>query len=197
MSIWTHINGVITVHPMGRTAHEKQYIIETVLDHLPRVAGTEGELKTWVLPKHGVNCFSSHNEFGELTNREETLRHQSYYVITVEADLRDRTVEYAKRDFLKWLCRLSKRLTVSDILVRLTDGNGNLLIDERNGAFHDMFELPSWVKRSNESNWCEYLMWDSEYQTMYPAVLAYRYYADPEIDEEIERRREFQNGSGH
>ena len=86
---------------------------------------------------------------------------------------------------------------MTDILMRLTDGDDKLLIDERHGTIYDMFERPSWVGGSKESNWCEYLMWDSKYQTMYPAVLAYRYFADPEIDEEIARRRAFQNGYGH
>ena len=41
MSWWTYINGTITVSPMGRTQAEKRYILETVLDHLPLVTGSE------------------------------------------------------------------------------------------------------------------------------------------------------------
>ena len=41
MSYWTHINGVIDVSPMGRTPAEQRYILETVLNHLPIVSGSE------------------------------------------------------------------------------------------------------------------------------------------------------------
>lgn len=41
MSWWTHINDTITASPMGRTQAEKRYILETVLDHLPLVTGSE------------------------------------------------------------------------------------------------------------------------------------------------------------
>ena len=176
---------------MGRTAHEKQYIIETVLDHLPKVTGSEGELKTWVVPKHGVNSISTHNEFGEMTDVQPC---QTYYLITVEADLRDRNFDEGVRAFVKWLTRFAKRVTLTDILVRINDYERTFVINERRGRFHDLFELPSWVRNSIEVNWCEYLMWDSKYGTMFPAMLAYKYYADPENDKEIDRRLAFRNG---
>lgn len=47
MSYWTYINGTITVSPMGRTQPEKRYILETVLNHLPRVTGSEGDMNVY------------------------------------------------------------------------------------------------------------------------------------------------------
>ena len=44
MSSWTYINGTVTVCPMGRTQPEKRYILETVLNHLPRVTGSGGDM---------------------------------------------------------------------------------------------------------------------------------------------------------
>jgi hypothetical protein len=44
MSWWTYINGMIKVSPMGRTQAEKTYILQTVLDHLPIVTGSGGEI---------------------------------------------------------------------------------------------------------------------------------------------------------
>lgn len=51
MSYWTYINGTITVRPMGRTQPEKRYILETVLNHLPRVTGSEGDMNTYIIQK--------------------------------------------------------------------------------------------------------------------------------------------------
>ena len=39
MSWWTYIHGTIVVSPTGRTQAEKRYVLDTVLDHLPRVTG--------------------------------------------------------------------------------------------------------------------------------------------------------------
>ena len=51
MSSWTYINGTVTVHPMGRTQPEKRYILETVLNHLPRVTGSEGDMDVYIIQK--------------------------------------------------------------------------------------------------------------------------------------------------
>lgn len=56
MSYWTYINGTITVCPMGRTQPEKRYILETVLNHLPRVTGSEGDIDVYIIQKNGKLC---------------------------------------------------------------------------------------------------------------------------------------------
>ena len=68
MSWWTHIRGMITVSPMGRTQAEKRYILETVLEHLPRVTGSEGDMDVHIVQRSGYNLSSSHDEFGMRTN---------------------------------------------------------------------------------------------------------------------------------
>ena len=40
MSWWTHIRGPVEVSVPGRTQAEIDYILQTVLDHLPRVTGS-------------------------------------------------------------------------------------------------------------------------------------------------------------
>ena len=58
MSWWSYINGTITVAPMGRTQAEKRYILDTVLEHLPRVSGgSEGDMNVYVIQKNGYNFF--------------------------------------------------------------------------------------------------------------------------------------------
>ena len=44
MSFWTYLTGTVTVRPMGRTQAEKRYILDTVLEHLPLVTGSEKDM---------------------------------------------------------------------------------------------------------------------------------------------------------
>lgn len=62
MSWWSYIHGTIEVFPMGRTQAEKRYILDTVLDHLPRVTGSEGDMDVYVIQKNGYNSSSSCDE---------------------------------------------------------------------------------------------------------------------------------------
>ena len=68
MSNWTHIRGMITVSPFGRTQAEKRYILDTVLEHLPRVTGSEGDMEVHVIQRSGHDMSCSHDEFGMRTN---------------------------------------------------------------------------------------------------------------------------------
>lgn len=68
MSMWTYVNGTITVNPMGRTNEEKEYILKTVLNHLPLVTGSEEDMNIYIIPKKGYNSSCSTDEFGEKTN---------------------------------------------------------------------------------------------------------------------------------
>ena len=52
-----------------------------------------------------------------------------------------------------------------------------------------MFELP--YKENEPPNWCEYLLWNPVRPTYLPLELIYKYYNIPEVDEELERRRDF------
>ena len=68
MSYWTYVNGTITVNPMGRTQAEKRYILETVLNHLPIVSGSERDMDTYIIQKNGTNSSCSCDEYGDMTN---------------------------------------------------------------------------------------------------------------------------------
>lgn len=65
MSYWTYVNGTVIVSPMGRTQAEKRYILDTVLSHLPRVIGSEGDMNVYVIQKSG---FNSHQHTMSLGN---------------------------------------------------------------------------------------------------------------------------------
>lgn len=173
MSNWTYINGTITVSPMGRTQHEKTYILNTVLDHLPRVTGSERDMNIYVNQKNGTNSGCSVDEFGCSTNnltddrgdksrKYGWLRTQDEYILTVDASLRDRRFNDTLKEFNYWLCRLAKRLQIEDILVRVEGYDKSILITNKK-TYNDMFEYPSWSmygEKENSENWCEYLMWE-------------------------------------
>lgn len=172
MSYWTYVNGIITVCPLGRTQHEKRCILETVLDHLPVVAGSEGNLNVYVNQKRGYNGFSSCDEFGEHTNNlvdkngnrsyySGWLRTQSDYILVVEGSLRDRMFDRTYKEFQNWLCRLAKRVKVLDILVRIDGYDTSEIIVNKNYVYSNMFEAPSWTNPQSK-NWCEYLMWNDQ-----------------------------------
>lgn len=64
MSYWTYVTGVITVEPLGRTQPEKRYILETVLEHLPKVTGSERDMHINVVQNYGHDSSCNCNEFG-------------------------------------------------------------------------------------------------------------------------------------
>lgn len=205
MSYWTHIDGKIVVSPMGRTQAEKRYILETVLNHLPLVTGSEGDMDVYIIQKNGTNSSSSCDEYGQTTNnltdshgyhdRNGWLRIQGEYILAIDEALRDRHFDETFREFMKWLCRLSKRVWVKDVLVRIkNDYDKQYVINEFGfySPYSNMEEYPSWVKESNgEPNWCEHLMWDRAKNSDYPMILGYKYFRDEENDAEVERRRKY------
>ena len=65
MSHWTYVSGIVEVRPIGNTQPQKRYILDTVLEHLPVVSGSEGNMKVHVVQQYGHDCSSSCNEFDE------------------------------------------------------------------------------------------------------------------------------------
>ena len=203
MSWWTYINGTITVHPLGRTQPEKRYILDTVLNHLPLVTGSEGNMNVYVIQKDGYNSSSSCDEFGQITNnlvdsygdksrKRGWLRTQDEYILTINASLRDKMFEKTYKDFQKWICRLAKRVGVENVLVEIKDYDKSIIIQNTNNAYGEMFEDPTWSNSNNsectESNWCEYLLWSRAKKSSLPIMLEYKYFSNKEKDKETEWR---------
>ena len=131
MSYWTHILGVIQVSVIGRTQHEKTYILNTVLDHLPIVSGSERDMNVIVNVSDSANTFCTHDEFdmmtdnltdryGNKTRECGWLKFSDTYYLTVYGNLRDRFFKDTFREFQKWLSRLAKRVNVETINVTIT-----------------------------------------------------------------------------
>ena len=187
MSSWTHIMGTIKVCPLGRTQEEMEYILKTVLNHLPKVTGSERDMNVHIVRADGYSMSSSDNEFGEPIPMEM----QDNYFLLVEGNFRDRKLDETYREFQKWLCRLSKRVLVYDVFVKINDYYGYKTITNQNEYYTDMFEYPSWSKNKNfdctEMNWCEYLMWKKMDDCEFPSILGYKYIDSPSNDLRVER----------
>ena len=216
MSWWTYINGTVTVNPMGRTQAEKKYILDTVLNHLPLVTGSEGDMEIYTMmiftimeiytiQKRGNNGSCSCDEFGYTTNnlidsygqknrRGGWLRTQDEYILVVSGSFRDRMFKETLLEFNNWICRLAKRVDIEDVLVEIKGYDQSKIFRNTNDAYGKMFENPSWSKgknEDNEPNWCEYLMWDRMKGCQYPMTLGYKYFNDEENDKEVERRMDY------
>ena len=55
MSYWTKVNGNIIVEPIGETQAEVRYVLDSVLEHLPIVSGSEGCMDVYIIQKNGHN----------------------------------------------------------------------------------------------------------------------------------------------
>ena len=206
MSYWTHIKGIVEVSPLGRTQAEMRYILETVLDHLPFVTGSEGPMRVHIVQKYGYNSSSSHTEFGQYggyfgwNKQSLSLQTQDVYFLVLEGNLRDRMFDQTYRELQKWLCRLAKRVRVYSVLINISDWQKQRIIFDNEDKYTAMFEDVSWFRDKKdkdefkEPNWCEYLMWERAKDYDYPMKLAYKYFADKDNDAEVERRIRYERG---
>lgn len=215
MSWWTYVHGSVVVSPMGRTQAEKRYILDTVLNHLPIVSGSEGDMDVYVIQKNGISSSGSSDEFGECTNnlidrygrrsqQNGWLNVQDEYILVVDGALRNREFDQTFREFMKWICRLAKRVDIKQVQVKIKGWNQSVFIQNPNinrkghwdTVFGQMFETPTWCQEKNDSgepNWCEYLMYDTANDSHYPMLLAYKYFSNEENDKEVERRLKYNN----
>lgn len=148
---------------MGRTQAEKRYILDTVLDHMPIVSGSERDMEVYVIQKRGYNGYLSCDEFGETTNnlrdsygqrsrKRGSLHTQEEYILAVAGSLRDRLFKETYIDFQNWLCRLAKRVEVIEVLVEIKAYERQAIIRNTGGVYSKMFEVPSWYRGGQHSN---------------------------------------------
>lgn len=207
MSFWTYISGTIEVKVPGRTQAEKDYILKTILDHLPRVIGSEGDMEVYTNKRDGDDMWTTHDEYGYRTDnlidtygfkdRKRGMRKtQSRYIITVNGSLRDCMFHETHREFMNWLCRLAKRLDVDSVLVRIHDSCGDrITIDTYgwNNPYRQMNEDPSWTSKDGEPCWWEHLMWSPFPGDRLPLSMIVKYFNDPDADaawEALHKERE-------
>lgn len=125
MSYWTNISGVIDVTPVsGFTPRQERYVLETVLEHLPVVSGSESDMTAHVVRKTGLSHDTDFDELGYwVNNRPNKSYERGGWLILVDGRLRDRTFDETKREFVKWLFRLARNVIVCGILARVYEGH--------------------------------------------------------------------------
>lgn len=151
MSSWTYVQGFIELDVPGRTQAEKNYILQTVIDHLPKVTGSEKPMNIYTIQTAG---YDSWQNFDEFYNRVEDFRTQSRYFLVLDGNLRSRYYEDTFKELNKFLNRLGKRLMVDSVYVRLYDYNHSHIFTNKNNCYGKMFE--------NDNPWYNYLMWEFE-----------------------------------
>ena len=151
MSSWTHVQGLIELDVPGRTQAEKNYILQTVIDHLPKVTGSEKSMNIYTIQTAGHDSWQNFDEF---YNRVEDFRTQSRYFLVLDGNLRDRYYKDTFKELNKFLNRLGKRLMVDSVYVRLYNYEHSHIFTNKNDCYGKMFE--------NDNPWYNYLMWEFE-----------------------------------
>lgn len=173
MSCWTYVAGWIECCPAGRTQEEKEYILKTVLNHLPVVSGSEEDMYVHIIKAGGHDISHYRDEYGNQANniasygtdgsqKRGCYRHleiQSTYYLFVEGHFRDTTFSGQYKQIIKWLTRLSKRISVDLVHILFTDTPGRFITIDND--FSGLYECPSWTG-DKSTNWCEHLMWKED-----------------------------------
>lgn len=151
MSNWTYVQGLIELDVPGRTQAEKNYILQTVIDHLPKVTGSERSMNIYTIQTAGHDSWQNFDEF---YNRVEDFRTQSRYFLVLDGNLRDRHYKDTFKELNKFLNRLGKRLMVDSVYVRLYNYEHSHIFTNKNNCYGNMFDI--------EDPWYNYLMWEFE-----------------------------------
>lgn len=151
MSSWTYVRGLIELDVPGRTQAEKNYILQTVIDHLPKVTGSEKSMNIYTIQTAGHDSWQNFDEF---YNRVEDFKTQSRYFLVLDGNLRDRYYEDTFKELNKFLNRLGKRLMVDSVYVRLYNYEHSHIFTNKNNCYGNMFD--------SEDPWYNYLMWEFE-----------------------------------
>ena len=152
MSMWTYIRGLIELDVPGRTQAEKDYILQTVIDHLPKVTGSERNMEIHTVRAYGHDMWSNRDE---LDNLSLDFKTQSRYFLVLDGNLRNRYYEDTFKELNKFLNRLAKRLIVDSAYVRLNDYDlscASYTFTNKNNCYGNMFD--------DENPWYDYLMWE-------------------------------------
>lgn len=162
MSSWTYIDGYVHVEPVGCSGQRAlDFVLGSVVDHLPPVTGSEGDMDVEILRDPGTNSSCNHDEFGQTSNlgrsplggKGDWFDVQTGYKLVLTGWLRDRKFDETLREFCKWMTRLSKRVRVDDMLVRLSGGGRSKLFNGA-GGWEGNVDDWSWIPENwHLRNW--------------------------------------------
>ena len=160
MSSWSYVLGTVRARIPSRTNAETVYIAQTIVDHLPKIRGSEGAAKVRVYLEDGYNMSSNTDEFGEFSNlgndedRYSNFHTQNKVLITVSGYLRDADFNETVRNTKNFLCRLAKRAEVSDCVVKVNSEEEEYIFTNKNCWLENLY--PGY----EEKKWADYLTWE-------------------------------------
>lgn len=97
MSMWTYVQGLIELSVPGRTQAEKDYILQTVIDHLPKVTGSEKPMNIYTIQTAG------HDSWQNCESSSDPVNHPNHYEMVGPFESFDIIVEslgiYGARQF--------------------------------------------------------------------------------------------------
>lgn len=155
MSRWTYVTGVVEVDTCARSDAEAMYLAQTVVNHLPRITGSEQDVEFHFLRPNGYCSSSNVDEFGKRSNLYDdshfhTFDTQEKVLIVMHGRLRDRIFEQTLHETAKkMLVRLSSRLLVTSCSVRVKSDKGETFL----------FDNPEWICNREITEWTRYLLW--------------------------------------
>ncbi len=154
MSSWTYVTGIVEVDTFARSDAEAMYLAQTVINHLPRVTGSERNVEFHLSRPNRYYSSSSVDEFDQSSNLYDDPCYRMFdtqprILIAVHGALRDRMFVQTLRETTKMLARLSSRLWVRDCLIRVTSGMGQSFI----------FDSPEWILDREITDWTSKLLW--------------------------------------
>lgn len=149
MSLWCFVRGIIVADTFAEYTPEALYRAQSVVDHLPRITGSEGQAQFYVTTKRGHNIsMCGSDELHQQSNlgagrRGGIFRAQSQVLISVCGDLRDRWLPQTLPEVTKALSRLASRLSIDTCLVLVEDDCGQCFL----------FNNPKWLREMPMSDW--------------------------------------------
>lgn len=123
MSYWTYVRGVIEVDTCAETDPEAMFMAQSVVNHLPRITGSEGDANIYCIRPVGHNVSSNWDEFDVPSNLYtpgsyfHSFETQTRILIVISGNLRDRKFHETIRETTKFLNRLGSRLSIDHCLV--------------------------------------------------------------------------------
>lgn len=148
MSMWTYVRGMILADTYALYTPAALYRAQSVIDHLPRITGSEGSAEFYVTGRRGYNIVSYCDELFQQSNLGggrfgDRFESQSEVLITICGNLRDRTFHQTLHETTKALSRLASRLDVETCLVSVQGDCGSRFL----------FEDPEWIRMMPRSDW--------------------------------------------
>lgn len=145
MSKWTHVRGVIIVDSFGRSDAESIYIVQTVVNNLPLITGSERNVEYHINLLNRPTSYSETDEFGRNSNLSKWFETRTNAIISMFGELRDRTFNITTKEVVNTLNRLSKRLIVNDCLISVCDDTGNSY----------MINNPKWILNTDLTDYVQ------------------------------------------